>query len=66
MVESQKLIVDFASLGLGPEYFRQLLQSNCGVSVLDFTPRTSGDGPPYVCLDRLNQALSLIPNNGSL
>lgn len=44
--------------GLGPEYFRQLLQSNCGVSVLDFTPRTSGDGPPYVCLDRLNQTPS--------
>eukprot|EP00250_Pteridium_aquilinum_P019516 c24461_g1_i3 orf=971-2173(-) len=42
--------------GLGPEYFRQLLQSNCGVSVLDFTPRSSSDGPPYVCLDRLNQA----------
>lgn len=42
--------------GLGPEYFRQLLQSNCGVSVLDFTPRNSGDGPPYVCLERLNQA----------
>jgi probable phosphoglycerate mutase len=44
--------------GLGPEYFRQLLQSNCGVSVLDFTPRTSGDAPPYVCLDRLNQTPS--------
>eukprot|EP00850_Spirogloea_muscicola_P010808 SM000065S20157 [mRNA] locus=s65:72480:76395:- [translate_table: standard] len=28
-------------------YFRKLLQSNCGVSVLDFTPRSSGDGPPY-------------------
>ncbi|GJP62938.1 hypothetical protein CLOP_g20001 [Closterium sp. NIES-67] len=24
--------------GLGPEYFRLLLQSNCGVSVLDFVP----------------------------
>ncbi|KAG0565020.1 hypothetical protein KC19_8G156800 [Ceratodon purpureus] len=44
--------------GLGPEYFRQLLQSNCGVSVLDFTPRMSGDLPPYVCLDRLNQTPS--------
>ncbi|MCO5574060.1 hypothetical protein L7F22_027837 [Adiantum nelumboides] len=44
--------------GLGPEYFRQLLQSNCGVSVLDFAPRTMGDGPPYVCLDRLNQTPS--------
>ncbi|KAJ7567406.1 hypothetical protein O6H91_02G145900 [Diphasiastrum complanatum] len=41
--------------GLGPEYFRQLLQSNCGVSVLDFTPRSSGEGLPFVCLDRLNQ-----------
>jgi broad specificity phosphatase PhoE len=47
--------------GLGPEYFRQLLQSNCGVSVLDFTPSHSHDGPPYVCLDRLNQALHLHP-----
>lgn len=44
--------------GLGPEYFRQLLQSNCGVTVLDFTPRSSGDGPPFVCLDRLNQTPS--------
>lgn len=44
--------------GLGPEYFRLLLQSNCGVSVLDFTPRSSGDGAPYVCLDRLNQTPS--------
>jgi broad specificity phosphatase PhoE len=44
--------------GLGPEYFRQLLQSNCGVSVLDFTPSHSHDGPPYVCLDRLNQTPS--------
>ncbi|XP_024365702.1 probable 2-carboxy-D-arabinitol-1-phosphatase isoform X2 [Physcomitrium patens] len=52
--------------GLGPEYFRQLLQSNCGVSVLDFTPRMSGDGPPYVCLDRLNQTPSppLIASGG--
>ncbi|KAJ7567473.1 hypothetical protein O6H91_02G149600 [Diphasiastrum complanatum] len=41
--------------GLGPEYFRQLLQSNCGVSVIDFTPRSSGEGSPFVCLDRLNQ-----------
>ncbi|EES07984.1 2-carboxy-D-arabinitol-1-phosphatase [Sorghum bicolor] len=42
------------SLGLGAEYFRVLLQSNCGVSVLDFTPQTAG-GPPSVCLNRLNQ-----------
>ncbi|XP_062197631.1 2-carboxy-D-arabinitol-1-phosphatase-like [Phragmites australis] len=42
------------SLGLGAEYFRILLQSNCGASVLDFTPQTGG-GPPGVCLNRLNQ-----------
>jgi 2-carboxy-D-arabinitol-1-phosphatase len=36
------------------EYFRILLQSNCGASVLDFTPQTGG-GPPSVCLNRLNQ-----------
>ncbi|TVU50865.1 hypothetical protein EJB05_02257, partial [Eragrostis curvula] len=42
------------SLGLGVEYFRILLQSNCGASVLDFTPQTGG-GPPSVCLNRLNQ-----------
>lgn len=40
--------------GLGTEYFRVLLQSNCGVSVLDFTPRLEG-GSPYICLNRLNQ-----------
>ncbi|KAG5566581.1 hypothetical protein RHGRI_002212 [Rhododendron griersonianum] len=39
---------------LGTEYFRILLQSNCGVSVLDFTPRIEG-GSPYICLNRLNQ-----------
>ncbi|KAH7296788.1 hypothetical protein KP509_26G038700 [Ceratopteris richardii] len=44
--------------GLGPHYFRQLLQSNCGVSVLDFSPQIGSDGPPYVCLDRLNQTPS--------
>nr|CBX25320.1 hypothetical_protein [Oryza brachyantha] len=42
------------ALGLGTEYFRVLLQSNCGASVLDFTPQTGG-GPPAVCLNRLNQ-----------
>ena len=41
--------------GLGTEYFRRLLQSNCGVSVLDFIPRADG-GSPSVCLNRLNQA----------
>ncbi|XP_050214071.1 probable 2-carboxy-D-arabinitol-1-phosphatase isoform X2 [Mercurialis annua] len=42
------------AIGLGTEYFRILLQSNCGVSVLDFTPRAEG-GSPYICLNRLNQ-----------
>ncbi|VVB16817.1 unnamed protein product [Arabis nemorensis] len=42
------------AIGLGTEYFRRLLQSNCGVSVLDFTPRADG-GSPHVCLNRLNQ-----------
>ncbi|WVZ54415.1 hypothetical protein U9M48_005212, partial [Paspalum notatum var. saurae] len=42
------------SLGLSVEYFRILLQSNCGVSVLDFTPQACG-GHPTVCLNRLNQ-----------
>ncbi|XP_010520410.1 PREDICTED: probable 2-carboxy-D-arabinitol-1-phosphatase [Tarenaya hassleriana] len=42
------------AIGLGTEYFRVLLQSNCGVSVLDFTPRADG-GSPHICLNRLNQ-----------
>ncbi|KAH1220662.1 putative 2-carboxy-D-arabinitol-1-phosphatase [Glycine soja] len=42
------------AIGLGPEYFRTLLQSNCGVSVLDFIPRSEG-GSPHICLNRLNQ-----------
>ncbi|XP_057747379.1 probable 2-carboxy-D-arabinitol-1-phosphatase [Arachis stenosperma] len=42
------------AIGLGVEYFRCLLQSNCGVSVLDFIPRPEG-GSPDICLDRLNQ-----------
>eukprot|EP00252_Welwitschia_mirabilis_P008931 TRINITY_DN211_c0_g1_i1.p1 TRINITY_DN211_c0_g1~~TRINITY_DN211_c0_g1_i1.p1 ORF type:complete len:309 (+),score=42.82 TRINITY_DN211_c0_g1_i1:67-927(+) len=45
-----------SALGLGPQYFRVLLQSNCGVSVLDFTPNTIADQPPYISLNRLNQA----------
>ncbi|KAF7053311.1 hypothetical protein CFC21_061271 [Triticum aestivum] len=45
------------SLGLGTEYFRTLLQSNCGASVLDFTPQPGGR-PPSVCLNRLNQTPS--------
>lgn len=43
-----------SQLGLGTEYFRVLLQSNCGVSVLDFIPRAE-DTSPYICLNRLNQ-----------
>ncbi|KAK0604255.1 hypothetical protein LWI29_013800 [Acer saccharum] len=42
------------AIGLGTEYFRILLQSNCGVSVLDFTPQAEG-GSPHICLNRLNQ-----------
>lgn len=42
------------AIGLGTEYFRILLQSNCGASVLDFTPRIEG-GSPNICLNRLNQ-----------
>lgn len=42
------------AIGLGAEYFRTLLQSNCGVSVLDFIPRPEG-GSTHICLNRLNQ-----------
>ncbi|PIN10886.1 Phosphoglycerate mutase [Handroanthus impetiginosus] len=42
------------AMGLGTEYFRILLQSNCGVSVLDFNPKPEG-GSPDICLNRLNQ-----------
>ncbi|KAK9126483.1 hypothetical protein Scep_015329 [Stephania cephalantha] len=45
------------AIGLSTEYFRVLLQSNCGVSVLDFTPRLD-DGSPHICLNRLNQTPS--------
>ncbi|ONI01067.1 hypothetical protein PRUPE_6G119800 [Prunus persica] len=45
------------AIGLGTEYFRTLVQSNCGVSVLDFIPRAEG-GSPYICLNRLNQTPS--------
>ncbi|KAL5974567.1 hypothetical protein ACLOJK_031237 [Asimina triloba] len=31
--------------GLGTKYFRILLQSNCGVSVLDFNPQPEGGSP---------------------
>eukprot|EP00899_Mesostigma_viride_P008350 jgi/Mesvir1/17516/Mv08770-RA.1 len=55
------------ALGIGPSYFRTILQSNCGVSVLDFTPPFSKAGsrgaaggsgataPPTVMAERLNQ-----------
>ncbi|XP_020250081.1 tubby-like F-box protein 7 isoform X1 [Asparagus officinalis] len=36
------------------DYFRVMLQSNCGVSVLDFT-RKPRDDSPHVCINRLNQ-----------
>ncbi|ONK59497.1 uncharacterized protein A4U43_C08F7040 [Asparagus officinalis] len=42
------------TLGLGMDYFRVMLQSNCGVSVLDFT-RKPRDDSPHVCINRLNQ-----------
>ncbi|KAK9690089.1 hypothetical protein RND81_09G104300 [Saponaria officinalis] len=45
------------AIGLGTEYFRVLLQSNCGVSVLDFIPQPE-DMSPYICLNRLNQTPS--------
>ncbi|CAL5356053.1 unnamed protein product [Camellia sinensis] len=34
------------AIGLGTEYFRILLQSNCGVTVLDFTPRLETPNSP--------------------
>ncbi|KAI0496817.1 hypothetical protein KFK09_023141 [Dendrobium nobile] len=42
------------AIGLGTKYFRILLQSNCGLSVLDFVPRIGG-GSPRISLNRLNQ-----------
>ncbi|KAI5666567.1 hypothetical protein M9H77_16420 [Catharanthus roseus] len=45
------------AIGLGTEYFRVLLQSNCGVSVLDFTPQPEGSSP-NICVNRLNQTPS--------
>lgn len=52
-------------VGLGTEYFRILLQSNCGVSVLDFTPNPEG-GSPQICLNRLNQVFSIVMNEHRL
>lgn len=42
------------AIGLGTQYFRNLLQSNCGMSVLDFIPRIKG-GSTHISLNRLNQ-----------
>jgi 2-carboxy-D-arabinitol-1-phosphatase len=42
------------AVGLPPEYFRRLLQSNAASTVLDFMPRVAGE-PPVVTIDRLNQ-----------
>lgn len=50
----QVFFLPLCQSGLGTEYFRVLLQSNCGVSVLDFTPKPEG-GSPNICLNRLNQ-----------
>ncbi|KAK4492247.1 hypothetical protein RD792_003050 [Penstemon davidsonii] len=52
------------AIGLGTEYFRFLLQSNCGVSVLDFTPKPQGVSPD-ICLNRLNQTPSSPVGAGS-
>ncbi|GER39733.1 phosphoglycerate mutase [Striga asiatica] len=52
------------AIGLGTEYFRILLQSNCGVSVLDFTPKHEG-GSVDICLNRLNQTPSSPLSAGS-
>ncbi|KAG6417305.1 hypothetical protein SASPL_119459 [Salvia splendens] len=52
------------AIGLGTEYFRILLQSNCGVSVLDFTPDPEG-GSPQICVNRLNQTPSSPLGSGS-
>eukprot|EP00898_Chlorokybus_atmophyticus_P007119 jgi/Chlat1/7408/Chrsp6S00595 len=32
------------AIGLGPDYFRRLLQSNCGVTVIDFAPAIEPNG----------------------
>jgi hypothetical protein len=42
------------ALGLGPEYFRRLAQSNCGLTTFAFTPSSSG-AEPAVILEQLNQ-----------
>lgn len=64
--KSKSLVHDGKKIcsGLGTEYFRILLQSNCGVSVLDFVPQPEG-GSPYLCLNRLNQTPSSPIASGS-
>ncbi|KAG6477122.1 2-carboxy-D-arabinitol-1-phosphatase-like [Zingiber officinale] len=52
------------AIGLGTQYFRNLLQSNCGVSVIDFTPKPRG-GPPHICINRLNQTPNSPVNSGT-
>jgi 2-carboxy-D-arabinitol-1-phosphatase len=42
------------AVGIGPDKFRRLLQSNAATTVLDFVPRVGG-GPPIATIDRLNQ-----------
>jgi len=44
-----------SALGLGPEHFRRLLQSNGGATVVDFWPGTDGGAPARASLDRLNE-----------
>jgi hypothetical protein len=46
------------AVGLGPAYFRRLLQSNAASTVLDFVPRGAGM-LPSVTIDRLNQVRPL-------
>lgn len=41
------------ALGLGPEYFRRLAQSNCGITTFAFTPSSGAE--PAVLLEQLNQ-----------
>ncbi|CAF1889605.1 unnamed protein product [Brassica napus] len=50
------------AIGLGTEYFRRLLQSNCGVSVLDFTPRADG-GSPHVFMLTLSVVQMQTPSS---
>lgn len=50
--------------GLGPQFFRRLLQSNAASTVLDFVPRQGG-GPPVVTIDRLNQVRFALGQHGA-